>query len=159
MSKLSDIKDCILTKYPQFNAGYSDVSKLNDKDIMLDENLQLYAGIEDTKGNYFYIRELKSASYDPQHRGARVAYYKSTLPCRIVGIMHDGNEDVLLKMLINGISAKRHFVTGSNKERTTVFKEETGHDLTRKELTIVSVDFEIIGIVSPRDCSLNPCTC
>lgn len=159
MQSLNDIKTYLLSKYTQFNVGYANVVKLQDSDILLDEDKQLYAGIEDTKGNYFYVRELKTATYDPMKRGVRVAYYKKTMPCRIVAVMVEGNADVLLKMLINGITAKRHFVTDSQTEATTVFKEETGKNLTRKEMTIVSVDFEIIDIVTPKECSLNPCNC
>lgn len=158
-NKLHDIKDYILLKYPQFNAGYANVLKVDGTDIMLDENKQLYAGIDDTKGNFFYIRELKTATYTPQTKGARVAYYKSTKVCRIVAIYREGDEDVVLKMLINSVNANRHMITRSNKDSTSVFKEETGKPLTRKELTIVAVDFEINEIVSPKDCSLNPCTC
>lgn len=159
MANLNDIKDYLLGKYPQFNAGYANVVKLHDKDIMLDEDKQLYAGIEDTKGNYFYIRELKQPNFEAMKRGARVPYYQKTSACRIVGIAMEWDVETMLKMLINGVNAKRHFVTGAQIESTQVFKDETGHDLTRKELTIVAVDFNIIEVVSPRDCSLNPCTC
>lgn len=159
MANLNDIKDYLLTKYPQFNAGYANVTKLADKDIMLDENLQLYAGIEDTKGNYFYIREMKTPDFDAMKRGARVPYYRKTTACRIVGIAMEWNVETMLKMLLNGVTAKRHFVTDAQTEAGQVFKDETGQNLTRKEFTIVAVDFNIIEVVSPRDCSLNPCTC
>lgn len=158
-NKLDEIKDFILSKYPQFNVGYANVCKLDGTNIVLDEKKQLYAGIDDTKGNMFYIRELKNATYTPYHRGAKVAYYSATIPCRIVAVYSNGNEDIVLKMLINSINSQRHSITKSNKESTTVFKEETGKTLTKSELTIVSIDFDIVSIVSPKDCSLNPCNC
>ena len=67
MQSLNDIKTYLLSKYPQFNAGYANVVKLQDSDILLDEDKQLYAGIEDTKGNYFYISSIISPllSNDP----------------------------------------------------------------------------------------------
>lgn len=158
-NKLTEIKDYILAKYPQFNAGYANVSKPEGSDLIIDADGQNYAGIDDAHGNHFYIRDLKADNYTPVQRGARVIYYKLTRRIRIVAVYRNGDEDTVLKMLINAISAQRHSVTSANRERTSVFKEETGKDLTRKELTIVSVDFEVNDIVSPKDCSLNPCTC
>jgi hypothetical protein len=158
-SNLNDIKEYILQKYTQFNAGYANVCKPDGTDIILDENKQLYAGIDDTHGNHFYIRDLKNDSYSPQARGARVPFYKRTKSCRIVAVYRDGDAETVLKMLINSISAKRHTVTRSYSEPTQVFKEETGKKLTNNDLTIVAVDFEVVELTSVKDCSLNPCNC
>lgn len=159
MSKFDDIKNYILTNYPQFNEGYANVVKLDDNDILLDENLQLYAGINDIRGNFFYIRDMRSATYDPVQRGSRVSYYKVIRNSRIVAIYIHGNHETVLQILINSITAKGHTVTRSNTESTSVFKEETGKPLTVMNLVIVSVDFQIAEIMSPKDCSLNPCNC
>lgn len=158
-NKITEIKDYILVKYPQFNAGYANVCKPDGTDLILDENKQVYAGIDDSHGNHFYIRETKSDSFSPRARGARVAFYKRTKSCRIVAVYRDGDAETVLKMLINSISAQRHVVTKTYSESTQVFKEETGKQLTNNDLTIVAVDFEVIEITSPKDCSLNPCNC
>lgn len=159
ITQLKDIKTYLLAKYTSFDRGYSNVSKPNDTDIILDDSGQQFAGISDTDGNFFYIRSMKTSTFDPIRRGARIAYYKRTTSCRIVAVHTDANEEDIEKLLINSVSALGHGVTKTDIERTRVFKEETGHDLTRKELTMVSCDFEVVDTVTTMNCELNPCNC
>ena len=161
MSKqqLNDIKTYLLAKYTSFNNGYANVSKPNQKDVVIDEDGQNFAGINDSEGNFFYLRSLKVASYDPQRRGAKIPFYKRTTQCRIVVIHTDANEEDIETILINSISSLGHTVTKIDTEKTRVFKEETGTDLPYKHLTLVSCDFEIVDTVSTKNCELNPCNC
>lgn len=158
-TQLNDIKTYLLAKYTSFNKGYANVSKPNQKNEVLDENEQQFAGINDQDGNFFYIRSLKACTYDAIKRGARTPYYKRTTQCRIVVIHHEANEEDIETILINSISSLGHTVTKIDTEKTRVFKEETGTDLPYKHLTLVSCDFEIVDTVSTKNCELNPCNC
>lgn len=157
--QLNDIKTYLLAKYTSFNKGYANVSKPNQKNEVLDEDGQQFAGISDQDGNFFYIRSLKAISYDGIKRGARTPFYKRTTQCRIVVIHTEASEEDIETILINSISSQGHTVTKIDTDRTRVFKEETGSDLTNKNFTLVSCDFEVVDTVSSTNCSLNPCNC
>lgn len=154
---LQTIATYLLTKYDYFTKGYANVSKPNSSNIILDEDNQEYAGINDTDGNYFYIRSDKKATYTPIRRGARIAYYSSKTSCRAIAVHHNGNADDIATTLMEGISANGHVVTAIDTDSTRVFRNETNTDLTNPSLTIVAVDFEVTQIKSARNCELNPC--
>lgn len=157
--QLNDIKSYLLTKYTTFDTGFANVSKPNQTELIIDADGQSYCGIADNLGNYFYIRSLKSATYTPHQRSARIAYYDAVTQCRIVVIHHNANEENVLQLLINSVTAKGHRVTKSDCEATRVFTEETGAKLNTNEFTLVSVDFEVTEIISSKNCTLNPCDC
>lgn len=160
MNTFDTLKAFILTKYPQFGIGYASVVKVDGTDVILDEERQFYAGITDTRGNYFYIRDMKNIDYRAVQRGAKVAYYRALKSSRIVAVFTDKSDaEIVLKMLLNSITVNGHTVTKSDTEPTRVFKEETGQELTEKNVVIVSVDFTIAEVVSPKNCELNPCKC
>jgi hypothetical protein len=158
-SKLEDIKSFILDKYPTFQKGFANVSIPNGKNIVIDEYEQEYAGISDTNGNHFYIRSTKNSNYTGVKRGARIAFYKKITPCRIVAVHEDANEDDVLKILVNAISRLGHTVLKSDIDKTRVFKEETGTDITDKQFTIVAVDFDTIEVTNGINCTIDPCDC
>lgn len=157
--ELKNIKTYLLAKYKSFNKGYANVSKPNEKNEVLDEDGQLFAGISDQDGNFFYLRSLKSASYEPIKRGARVPYYKRTTQCKIVAIHSEASEADIETIIVNSITSLGHTVSKVDTEKTRVFKEETGKDLTNNNFTLVSCDFEIVDTVSSKNCELNPCNC
>jgi hypothetical protein len=156
---LEAIRDFALTKYTTFITGSAPVRKIEGKDILTDYDGQNFEGITDTKTKHFYIRFTGRTNYDAQRRGANVQFYSAVSECRIVGVYANGDAEEILTTLINSVTAKGHTVLRSNTESTTVFREETGKDLTNKNLTLVSVDFNITQLISGRNCSLNPCDC
>lgn len=160
MKEILDIlSSAILSKYTTFTSGEGAVRKLEGVDILTNFEGNDYAGVSDTKPNSFYIRYSGKTNYVSQKRGARIQFYSAISLCRIVGIYRNGNAAELLQTLINGVTGQGHVVTSSNIEATTVFKEETGKDLTDQTLTIVAVDFEITQIINGANCTINPCDC
>jgi hypothetical protein len=156
---LDILSSAILSKYTTFTSGEGAVRKLEGVDILTNFEGNDYAGVSDTKPNSFYIRYSGKTNYVSQKRGARIQFYSAISLCRIVGIYRNGNAAELLQTLINGVTGQGHVVTSSNIEATTVFKEETGKDLTDQTLTIVAVDFEITQIINGANCTINPCDC
>lgn len=160
MKEILDIlSNAILTKYSTFTSGEGAVRKLEGVEILTNFEGNEFEGISDTKPNSFYIRYSGKTTYVNQKRGARVQFYSAISLCRIVGVYRNGNAAELLQTLINGVTGQGHVVTSSNIEATTVFKEETGQDLTDQTLTIVAVDFEITQIINGANCTINPCDC
>jgi hypothetical protein len=159
IEQLENIKTYLLAKYTSFDEGYANVSKPNQTDIIIDSDLQKYAGITDNNGNYFYIRSLKKTNYKPIGRGSNVAYYEAATQCRIVVVHHKASEDDIKQILLNTIHAKRHHIDSIDTDSTRVFKEETGQNLEKKTYTIVSCDFTVTDAVSAKNCTLNPCNC
>lgn len=160
MKEILDIlSNAILTKYATFTSGEGAVRKLEGVDILTNFQGNEFAGVTDTKSNSFYIRYSGRTTYVNQKRGARVQFYSALSLCRIVGVYRNGNAAELLQTLINGVTGQGHVVTSSNIEATSVFKEETGKDLTDQTLTIVAVDFEITQIINGANCTINPCDC
>lgn len=159
MDKQEEIKLFILSNYTFFDNGYSNVVKPDNTNIYLDANKQVYVGINDTNGNFFYIRDTKDVTYEAIKRGARIQYYNAKHRCRIVAFTTDAKEDVILKSLINSISSSGSILVNSDTDSTRVFKIETGAELIRNEYIIVSCDFIYSDILNIKDCSLNPCNC
>jgi len=159
IDQLNDIKSYLLTKYTSFNTGFANVSKPNQTELIIDAEGQAFCGIADNLGNYFYIRSLKTTTYTPHKRSARIPYYDAVTPCRIVVIHHKASEEDIVTLMINSVSSKGHRVLKSDSEATRVFTEETGGKLTSNDFTLVSVDFEINEIISSKNCTLNPCDC
>lgn len=160
MQELEDIKTHLLTKYAStFNTGFANVSKPNQTNVVMDANEQEYAGIQDSKGNYFYIRSLKETDYTAVKRGARVAFYGTTTKCRIVAVCKTCDEGTLAEVLMAAITSQRHTVKSIDTDKTRIFKDETGHDLTTKNITLVAVDFTVTGIAGNKNCELNTCNC
>jgi hypothetical protein len=158
-TELKNIKNYLLTKYTSFDRGYANVSKPNRTDLIIDEDENEFKGLSDTEGNYFYIRSLKTSTFEPIHRGARIAFYKKTTQCRIVAMHTNANEEDIETILISSITSQGHNVSKTDLEKTRVFRDETGTDLTKKDYTLVSCDFEIVETVNTKNCSLNPCNC
>lgn len=156
---LDALKTAILTKYTTFSSGESGVRKIDGKDILCNFEGTAFSGISDTRNNTFYIRFSGNTSYEPMRRGARVQFYSAVSECRIVGTYVNGNAADMLQTLINGVTGMGHVVTKSNTESTTVFREETGQDLTQNSMTLVAVDFNITQIVNGANCTINPCDC
>lgn len=158
--EINDIKTYLLAKYNSFHKGFANVSKPNGENVILDELGQVYAGIADNQGNYFYIRSVKEPKFEAIRRGARIAYYRRLEVCRIVAVHTKSSEEDILQMLLNGISANGGVAKSADVERTRVFKTETGKDAGTIALpTLVAVDFELIGITRSNNCTLNPCNC
>lgn len=160
-AKLNAIKDYLLDKYSEFNAGYANVQKPNWTDVVMDTERQ-YVGIRDDRGNYFYIRSLKQATLSPRGQGCRVQFYERTTACRIVAVMRGAPEENIARVLVDAVSRHGCAATRIQTERTQVFFEETG---TRKitdglhGLNLVAVDFDVVDVMSAKDCNLNLCDC
>jgi len=159
MDKLTQLKDFILQKYSFFNNGYANVIKPDNTQIVVDENMNEYVGIADNLGNYFYIRSLKKSNYDKLDNNR----YSKITQCRIVVVGNNLDDDILEQSIINSLVVNRCIIQSSNVDKTSVFREETGtQNMTNalKEMNIISIDFEVLELVNPRNCGdLNPCKC
>ena len=159
MQQLTDIKDYILSKFDSFDNGFANVAKPNNSNIVHDDGMQNYVGIADNLGNYFYIRSLKEQNYSIIKRGGRAKYYERTTNCRIVIVHHDFNETDCLHIAMRSLSAKGHTLTASDTDKTRVFRNETGTDLTANIHTIISADFTVRDVVTAINCETLNCDC
>jgi hypothetical protein len=161
MNILDKIKTDLLTNYPQYNDGYANVSKPSGTEIVMDENGN-YSGISDNKGNYFYIRDLKEATYRPFNRSCRVLSYEKTSTYRIVSITSGLNEEELQLALLTAISENGCVVSRSVSSKTQVFFEETGtRNITDsfKNVSLLLLDFEQTSLISAKNCKTLNCEC
>lgn len=162
MNTLDNIKATLLTRCPSYHQGFANVSKPDGTELILSEENNNYVGISDNLGNYFYLRQMKTASYSIAKMSARVQFYEARTQCRIISVYHNGNDDTILQILINAVSLNGGIVTNSNTEKTAVIKAETGKaaaNINLNKLSIVSVDFDVIEIINSKNCELNPCNC
>lgn len=158
ITQLENIKDYLLTEYPQFNNGFANVTKPNGTEFVIDEH-GIYRGISDQHGNYFYLRSLKESRYSKYQRKS----LRKVTTCRIVSIMKT-NEETHLQIILDAVSygCQLNNITRSVIEKTQVFFEETG---TREmnnwlnSVSLLSVDFDVTEIVSTKNCKPLICEC
>lgn len=161
MKQLDNIKNYLLSKYPIYNDGFSNVDKPIGNEIVIDENNK-YCGISDNLGNYFYIRSLKDASFSSITKGCRVLFYKRSTSCRIVSLIKGGNDINHELAIIDAVSACGGIVTRSLTSKTKVFNEETGTQKITdnlKEFSLILCEFQIVDKVSSKNCQLQICEC
>ncbi len=158
---LNNLSDSILATYPQYNAGYVDVFKPADKDVVINSQGD-YCGIADNNGNYFYIRQLREARYSPQKYSCRPINYQVTIQCRIVSVIRTSDYQAHLDALIYSLTKQGHVLSRAVYEPTSVFREETGTtnmSLSLEGLSLVLADFTISYNESAKNCPPQICNC
>jgi hypothetical protein len=159
--QLKALCDQILADYPLYNAGYYDVFKPSQKDVVIND-VGDYCGIADNNGNYFYIRQLREARYSPQKYSCRPINYQVTIQCRIVSVIRTSDYQAHLDALIYSLTKQGHVLSRAVYEPTSVFREETGTtnmSLSLDDLSLVLADFTISYNESAKYCPPQICNC
>lgn len=158
---LNNLSDSILATYPQYNAGYFDVFKPADKDVVINSQGD-YCGIADNNGNYFYIRQIREARYTPQAYSCRPIMYQASVTCRIVSVMRTSDYEGHLNALIYAVSKQGYNITRAVYENTLVFREETNTTKMTNALeglSLILVDFNVSFNQTAHKCPPQICDC
>lgn len=151
----------MLSDTPLYNAGYYDVFKPAQKDVVIND-VGDYCGIADNNGNYFYIRQLREARYSPQKYSCRPINYLVSIQCRIVSVIRTKDYQAHLDSIIYSLTKQGHVLSRAVYEPTMVFREETGTtnmSLSLDGLSFVLVDFSVQYNQSAKNCPPQICTC
>lgn len=157
---LESLRDSMLTDYKIYNKGFANVNKPDGTDVI--EGDGEYRGIEDSNGNYFYLRQLKEANYEPIGRGCKVLSYQRKTSCRAVSFIRKTDDDSHEMLLVTAISSAGHNVDKVVSDKTKVFYEETGTRNVNNQLEKVSLlycDFTVTEVVSAKNCKQINCYC
>lgn len=162
---MQKLRDDFLTRNPNtFLSGYYAARQLQDGKIILTDNQgEEYAGLQDTKGNYFYLRYndvgIDFSEPDIEKKGTSCYAYEVSAPVRLVMWVANGDLDKMLEVAVNDmVSIDLDEVTGYDyisKPTLTeaildpeeIFKQETLLEDARvrlqKGVTLLALDFDI----------------
>jgi hypothetical protein len=161
-NKIEILRNYILENYPLYDNGFADVMTPEGTNLIIDREGMEYKGIADTNGNFFYIKALGKIDYTPMVRGSRVMSYKATNLCRIVSMIKNVIDPNHIDLLVSAISMCNNEVKSINSEKTSVFFQETNTKKMSNELeniSLISCDFEIVDLVSVKNCKQINCNC
>lgn len=157
---LETLRDSMLTGYKIYNKGFANVTKPDGTDVIEGEGE--YRGIEDSNGNYFYLRSLKESTFEPVGRGCKVLSYSRETKCRAVSFIRKTDDDSHEMLLVTAISRAGHSVDKVVSDKVKVFYEETGTRNVNNQLEKVSLlycDFTVTEIISAKNCKQINCYC
>lgn len=178
---LSHIKSNILTNNPKtFSKGYSGARQYQDGKVVVYDNYEgEYAGLQDTKYNYFYIRYLENFELDAadDSRSISCKELTGTAPVRLVAWVYRANVGKLCEVLLQDImqtdfdtmtaadrkrfSDIKLFFTQMILDPEQIFKDETlGEDedvKLAKEAVLVAIDFGVQFNYKVKDESITDC--
>lgn len=166
---LKHIRNNIITlNAATFARGYYGARQYQDGRVMVyDSGEGEYVGLQDSKGNFFYIRYFDDIELDAASDSRSVSGFELTgnAPLRLVAWVRNGNVDKLMAVLLHDIQATdfstmpdsdkrrfagepRIFFSGVITDAERIFKEETlrqDEDIKLlKNITIIAIDFGVI---------------
>lgn len=169
---LIEIRDQVKAKHPFFTTGYAFSRLYLDTGIVgsIDKNMK-YIGVDDTKGDYFYIRIPDSikTSHIKAKADCNVAIEES-VSCSLVAIVKDANVfnlkdsivNVLLKTRVIAVTKQYIDPVAILKEELKGLKESVIKSSCAKigNKTIVRIDFDIKRTFETNNCEYDICdTC
>ncbi|MFA9212940.1 MAG: hypothetical protein ACEQSR_03735 [Candidatus Methylacidiphilales bacterium] len=164
---IEELKNIILSKHSFLNDGFINVFKDEQNGYLRNLNGEL-VGVEDTNGNYFYIREEGKWKINLAKRQiTSCAETQDILKSyRIVFIVRCANPEKLFKCILKTLIESHFQLTFQEAElnKAVVIFEEYGEDLfkdvmqrLRDNITIISIDFSLLETFTPSQCDCeNP---
>lgn len=162
---LFDVATAIKAAYPIFATGYHYAKLFDDKGLMVTESKgeMEWVGINDIKGNYFYIRvgsdigAEKTGGYSDCGGAIQEVY-----PCYLVAVMTGVDElqvkDALINLLLNAKQRIRRQsidkVAIMQSELKGLKKEIINAAIARlKDKVLVRIEFDVLRTFQSRKCN------
>jgi hypothetical protein len=165
---LNKLKDIILAENKYLSTGFIDVYKDEQNGYLRNFSDNTLVGIEDSNGNYFYIREEGKWKVNLAKRQITSCSESQdiTKSYRIVLIVRCANAEKLLKCILKTLLQSGLYITIQEAElnKHVVVFEEYGEDLykdvmqrLRDNITVISIDFTLLEYFTPSQCNCeNP---
>ena len=164
---LEELSDSLKADNPFFLEGYINTRKVDDKVMAADKRERSYKGIDDRKGNYFYVRY--NDEYELLYTESEVQYtscsdtYDVSVPLRLVCVTRGLDQFKLERKLRNDLlrvawvgddyqSNICIVLKSSIVEPTKVYKDETGKEEMKGSIDLFAIDFELKYTYSNTNC-------
>jgi hypothetical protein len=146
--QLNILRDNILS-ITGMDTGHANVQLVYNKNIIVDQDGQQYAGITDTEGNTFYVRSVKDTTFNQISRCANIRY-KAKSPCEIVFTIRKMDVEKFAEGVIPHVS-KAGLISKLSTDSAAIYIKETGDKsptIDFKEWQLVKIEFSVIYAVN-----------
>jgi len=165
---LVEIKDLIKSALPLFDEGYAYCRQDSDKGLVATVgNDREYVGINDTEGDYFYIRTTNISSVPTKSKTDCNVAMSGKMPCSLVAVVKEADEfkltdaiiNILLKTKVIDVRTTWIDPVAIIKEEFKGLSAEVINSANSKigNRTIVRIDFDLTRNFETHNCTYEIC--